>query len=461
VDEAAFEDFAGRLKREIERAAGESSGLRGLIEEVRQAGESLEAFAQQQQSQSERAGSIREDIEQQRAMVEALLERADELSTAHASFERGVDESLALRQVEIAQRVDAAMETFRGTLATESQTALRAVDDRVADIDTARAQMDQLASERFVEYEASLAEANERALGRVNEMIDRGEQTVALVESKIEGLLAGFEHTLDTRLKEVVADAEAKVEHCVGNAREQLADIETAEATLRQQVDEVVERALGTLRTECERAEGLIGGDTQTGSLRAQLHDAKELVGRLEGLVATSRMSEERLSSSFTGINAQVDEASRRYVALEESLRKSIRVSTSTETLLRSRTDDVRRLGEAMDAARARADQSIQTLQRNALHAETALSAGKTRQDQLGGMVENAQRLLESLEPWRGAMLEHSATHKLPEEIEQVVRKVRRSVLSEYMRGGKGPKPIGEQVELKHDPTVNQTPSES
>ena len=411
VDEAAFEDFAGRLRREIGRADGQAAGLRGLIDEVRRAGQALEAFAKQHRSQQEQSGSLRAEIEQQRAVVEALLDRAGGLSAAHEGFERGVEEILARRQVEIAQLVDAALETFRGSLATITDGALRAADRRAAE-----------------------------------------------VESKIARMLSGAEDALDAKLKHAVSDAEHRIEQRVDRATEQLADVSAAKATLQQQVDGVVAGALGALRNACEQAEGFVGCDQQTGSLGARLHEAEALIGRLERLVDSSGKSEERITSSLTGINAQMDEASRRYISLEESLRKAIRASEAAEKQLDTRKDDVRQLSQALDAARSRADQSIQTLQRNTLHTENAAAAGKSKRAQLGDVVENAERLLASFEPWRGVMLEHSATHKLPEEIEQVIQRVRQSVLSEYTRVGKGAEPVGEQVELKSEPATSQPP---
>ncbi len=407
IDEGAFEDFASRLKREIDRASGETKGLRELLEEVRAAGGTLAEMGRVYREQRDRARELNDATASQQALVEQMLERASELGVAHARFEHDVDGVLAQREVELSQRVDAAMEQFGGSLDAAANKAIGKVDGRVAQ-----------------------------------------------VEAQIEQALGKFEKMLEARLTQEVADASARIERCVVHARKQLADVETAKATLQQQVDDVVCTALDALRTECERAEALMNGEDGSESLRTNLQRADKLCARLDEILETAANDEKRFATTFVGISAQVDEASRRYMALEESLRKAIRASNSTEKLLASRTDDVRHVSTALDAARARADQAVQNLQRNAVYSESAVENGATKQQQLAATVQRAERILASIEPWRGVLLEHSATGKLPDEIEQVVRRVRRGVLKEYMQGGKHAKPIGEQVELKQDPTV-------
>lgn len=449
VDESAFEDFAARLRREVNSAAGEREQLRTLIDEVRRAGGQLDEITKRFREQAGQAGELSRGVERNKSEVAAMLEELRELRGAHERFCDQLDESVAQRTVEMSQHVDAALQRFQLDLRGATGEADRRVADRIADLDTARAHLDEMASERIVAFSSQLATAGEAALSKVDREVARGEQAAAHVEQRIERMLERLEKTLETRLENAVAEAEERIAMCEASAREQLADVETARAALEAQVDGVVNRALKELRDATVRAETVLGDAGKAESLRGGLERAESLVERIETATEQGAKCEARLGASFGDINAAIDEASRRYVALEATLRKGIKASNAAEQLLASRSDSIGGLTRSLEGAQSRADQAVRTLERNALRAETASEGGEAKLARLEQLVGRAEQLITELEPWRGAMLAQAATGELPKDLEALVREVRRGVLKRYMQGGKQTPAVGEQIEAK------------
>lgn len=326
VDQAAFEDYAQRLRSLMDETGSTADDVRASLDEIRALRtETTESLTRQRAvidagSKLVRAVEARTSaLEKARANAESIIERLDAAATraeqAGADLDARIDTLIEQRLAKVEEQVDARVRALTADIERKLERRVAEMTTTLAQIDEKRAGLEELVRDATDNTLSALTDAHERAARLA------GWDPEDIVDG------AGVGQPARDSLADLMLRAEAMQRDAKG-AIERL-------SSLRDESRELVEGASGALDTTREE---LLRLDTERESLEDRVARARDETARLASanqpliemqqrseqtasqlasLLVQTRSLREEGSASEERLRAAVDEADRAMRALE------------------------------------------------------------------------------------------------------------------------------------------------
>lgn len=426
LDEAAFTEFADRLRAVLEDAAERASEARDAAAAAAAERDELKALLRKQHQQMEIATKLLKVATDKCATVAASVDAVEAKAAEAVNADQRVEAALAEKAAAFDSQLRYRLEAFEAALDRRA-SELGAAADSAADGVAHR--LDAHATELRSDLVALVDEAREQATRSADELRDDLERRLAREAAALEGLLA-----------------------TAAAARGDLQQLLQGDGALD----------LAQIKSTCERAFTLAGLDPITGEpmTEPEAHsllcitdradrarrDADSVMRRLTGLVEDAHRRTLDVAKSVHNADAALDAIEHRRSRLESSLNAARRAAIQTKADLDGQLASAERAAEPLtevlgrvDAASERADSLLGQSQKLAEAAEPL-----TRD--LTVVVESAESLAATLAPWRALLLECDAepcngdqpvsieAASLPKPLRDIVDAVRANIIGDLTK---------------------------
>jgi len=295
--------------------------------------------------------------------------------------------------------------------------------------------------------------------GDVEGMLGKAQEIAALAgrfEQEAERVIGAKVSALEKRMAESHEAFARQIQNQIDSKSRDLTknldEMRAARELIKKQVDQNVVASVTALREACERAELLVGHRISTskdapprtptaGSLGDLVRKASEAAEKSQsalkeflGVEQRSEDSIRRLSESLGGSIEFMDSLHKQRTAVIGELNQAIQSSEESQQRLSDRAAEAARVFKPISELRRNAEETAAKLQAMVNEAETVHSGGATVAMEIRHLVERLEEVARRIEPWRPLLLEQTGPLEMPEQVAELIERIRAEVSADLSK---------------------------